>query len=105
MLVRKYKISIKYDPFYLLKIFQVANILAKGDVLLVKGPNSGVYFERHPIDLKHVNKHITFNKEKNQKEEYDNELWKANFDYNSQNFEYNDKIVNSQPISSKSQCI
>ena len=28
------------------------------------------------------------------KEEYENELWKAAFDYISQNVEYNDEIVN-----------
>ena len=34
---------------------------------------------------------------KNQKEEYDNDLRKATFDYISQNFEYNNEIVNSEP--------
>ena len=74
VLVRNYKKLTKYDPFYFPKKFQVADILPKGNVLLVKDPNSGVYFERHPNDLKRVNKDITFNEEKNQKEEYDNEL-------------------------------
>ena len=87
VLVRDYKKSTKYDPFYLSKKFQVVDILAKGNVLLVKDPNSGVYFKRHPNDLKRTNKDITFNDEKNQQEEYDNELWKATFDYISQNFE------------------
>ena len=81
VLVRNYKKSINYDPFYLPKEFQVADILAKGNVLLVKDRNSSVYFKKHPNDLKRVNKDITFNEEKNQKEEYDNELWKAAFYY------------------------
>ena len=38
----------------------------------------------------------------NQEEEYDDELWKAIFDYISQNVEYNNKIVNSQPKLSSS---
>ena len=38
-----------------------------------------------------MNKGITFDKEKNQKEEYDNELWEGAFDYVSQNVEYNDE--------------
>ena len=56
-------------------------------------------------DLKRVNKGITFNEEKNQKEEYDNELWKATFDFNSQNVEYSDEILNSQPKLRRSQRI
>ena len=67
MLVRNYKKSTKYDPFYLTKIFQVADILEKGNVLLVKDPNSVVYFKRHHKDLERVNKNITFNEEKNKK--------------------------------------
>ena len=50
-----------------------------------------------PSDLKHLNKDITFNEEKNQKEEYDGELWKAAFDHISHNVEDNLEIVNSQP--------
>ena len=56
-------------------------------------------------DLKLVNKGKTFNEEKNQKEEYDNELWKATFDFSSQNVEYSDEIVNSQPKLRRSQRI
>ena len=67
MLVRNYKKSTKYDPFYLPKKFQVADILEKGNVLLVKDPNSVVYFKRHHEDLERVNKNITFNEEKNKK--------------------------------------
>ena len=73
VLVWNYKKLTKYDPFYFQKKFQVADILANGNVL-VKDPNSGVYSEKHLNDLKRVNKDITFNEEKNQKEEYDNEL-------------------------------
>ena len=73
--------------FYLLKKFQVADILVKGNVLLVKDPNSG------KCQLKGINKDITFNEDKNQKEECDSELWKAAFDYISQNVEYNNEIV------------
>ena len=67
MLVRNYKKSTKYDPFYLTKKFQVADILEKGNALLVKDPNSVVYFKRHDEDLERVNKNITFNEEKNKK--------------------------------------
>ena len=112
--MRNYKKSINYDPFYLPKEFQVAylpkefqvaDILAKGNVLLVRDRNSGVYFKKHPNDLKRVNKDITFNEEKNRKEEYDNELWKAAFYYISRNVEYNVEIVNSQPKHRRSQRI
>ena len=72
MLVRNYKKSTKYDPFYLTKKFQVADILEKGNVLLVKDPNSVVYFKRHHKDLERVNKNITFNEEKNKKRR----IWK-----------------------------
>ena len=51
VLVRNYKKSTKYDPFYLSKKFQVAGILAKGHILLVRGTNSSVYFKRYPNDL------------------------------------------------------
>ena len=85
------KKSTKYDPFYLLTKFKVADVLARGNILLAKNPNNGVYLKRHPNDLKRVNKGITFDKEKNQKEEYDNELWEGAFDYVSQNVEYNDE--------------
>ena len=103
--MRNYKKSTKYDPFYLPKKFQVADILGKGKLFLVKDPNSGFYLKRHLIDLKSVNKDITFGEEKNQKEEHDNELRKSAFDYISQNFEYNDEIVNSQPKLRRSQRI
>ena len=63
----------------------------------MKDPNGGVYCKKHPNDLKCVNKDIIFHVEKNQKEEHDSELWKAIFDYISQNVEYNNEIVNSQP--------
>ena len=92
VLVNKYKKSIKYDPFYLPKKFLIADILPKGIVFLVKDPNSSIYFKRHPNDLKRVNKDITFNVEKNQKGESDNELGKAAFDHISQNIECNDEI-------------
>ena len=105
VLVRNYKKSINYDPFYLPKEFQVADILAKGNVLLVKDRNSGAYFKKHPNDLKRVDKDITFNEEKNQKEECDNELWKAAFYYISRNVEYNVETVNSQPKHRRSQRI
>ena len=36
--------------------------------ILVKDSNSSVYLKRHPHDLKHVNKDITFDKERIQKE-------------------------------------
>ena len=48
------------------KKFQVADILAKGNVVLVKDPNSDVYLKRHTNYLKRVNKDITFDEEKNQ---------------------------------------
>ena len=51
VLVRNYKKSTKYDPFYLSQKFQVADILAKGHILLVRDTNSSVYFKRHPNDL------------------------------------------------------
>ena len=44
VLVRNYKKSTKYDRFYFPKKFQVADKLPKGNVLLVKDPNSVVYF-------------------------------------------------------------
>ena len=103
MRVRKYQI--KYDPFYLPKTFQVADILAKDNVLHVKDQHSDVYVKRHPKDLKRVNKDITCNEEKNQKEEYDNELWKTAFDHISQNVKYNDAILNPQPKLWRSQRI
>ena len=61
--------------------------------------------KRHPRDLKHVNKDITFDKERIQKEEYNNELWKVAFDYISQNVEYKHEIVNSQSKLRRSQCL
>ena len=48
-------------------------MLAKGNVLPVKDPNSGFYLIRHP-NLKRVDNDITFDEEKNQNEGYDNEL-------------------------------
>ena len=66
VLVTNYKKSTKYDLFYFPKEFQVADILAKGNIL-VKDSNSSVYFKKHLNDLKRVNKDITFNEEKNQK--------------------------------------
>ena len=51
MLVRNYKISTKYDSFYLPKKFQVTDILAKTNVLLTEDPDSGVYFKRYLNDL------------------------------------------------------
>ena len=77
------------------KKFQVANLLAKGNVLLVKNPNSGVCFKRHPNDLKRVNKDITFNEEKKSK----GRIWQwvvQSFDYISQNDEYNNETVDSK---------
>ena len=62
--MKSYKKSTKHDPFYLLKKFQVSGILAKESVILMKDPNSGAYFKRHPNDLKRVNKDITINEEK-----------------------------------------
>ena len=62
--MKNYKKSTKHDAFYLPKKFQVSVILAKESVLLIKDPNSGVYFKRHPNDLKRVNKNITSNEEK-----------------------------------------
>ena len=64
----------------------------------MKDPNIGFYLIRHPNDLKCV-------EEKNQKEECDNELWKVAFHCISQNVEYNDEIVNSQPKRRRSQRI
>ena len=97
VLVKKYKKSIKYDHFYLQEKFLVADILPKGIVFLVKDPNSSIYLKRHPNDLKRVKKDITFNVEKNQKGEYDNELGKAAFDHISQNIECNDEINSEFP--------
>ena len=51
MLVRNYKKSTKYDPFYLPKEFQVIDILAKTNVLLAEDPDNGVYFKRYVNDL------------------------------------------------------
>ena len=68
--------------------------------VLLKDPNSCVYLKIHPNDLKQ-----TFDAKKNQKEEYDNEWWKATFDYISQNAEYKNEIINSQPKLERSQRI
>ena len=51
MLVRNYKKSTKYDPFYLPNKFQVTDILAKTNVLLAEDPDSGVYFKRYLNNL------------------------------------------------------
>ena len=83
----------------------MVDILAKGKVLFVKDPNIGFYLIRHPNDLKCVNKEVTFEEGKSQKEECDNELWKKAFHCISQNVEYNDEIVNSQPKRRRSQRI
>ena len=105
VLVKIYKQSTKYDPFYLSKKFLIVDILTKVNVLLVKDPSGGFYLIRHPIDLKRVNRDITFDEDKNQKEEYDNELWKGAFDCISQNVEDNDEIFNSQTRCRRSQRI
>ena len=67
-------------------------MLAKGNVLPVKDPNSGFYLIRHP-NLKRVDNDITFDEEKNRNEGYDNELRKGAVDCISQNLEYNYAIV------------
>ena len=46
--MKSYKKSTKHDPFYLLKKFQVSGILAKESVILMKDPNSGIYFKKTP---------------------------------------------------------
>ena len=50
------------------KKFQVAVMLTKENILFVKDPTNGVYLKRHPNDSKRVNKYITFDEEKNQKD-------------------------------------
>ena len=59
-----------------------------------------MFIWKYPNDLKQ-----TFDAKKNQKEEYDNEWWKATFDYISQNAEYKNEIINSQPKLERSQRI
>ena len=91
------------------KKFQVADVLAKGNVLLVKDPNSGVYLKRHPNDLKRLNKDITFDEEKNKKQEYEMSCGKQLLIifcfilYFA--IECNNEIVNSQPKLRRSQHI
>lgn len=50
------------------KKFQVAVMLTKENILFVKDSTNGVYLKRHPNDSKRVNKYITFDEEKNQKD-------------------------------------
>ena len=64
VLVRNYKNIKQVWPFLPLNS-KLLIYIAKGNVVLVKDPNSGVYLKRHPNDLKRLNKDITFDVEKN----------------------------------------
>ena len=64
VLVRNYQRTSKYDPLYLPKKFVISDIVAKGNIIIVKDLNSSFYLKRHPNDLKHVNQNITFNENK-----------------------------------------
>ena len=107
VLVRNYQKTSKYDPLYLPKKFVISDIVAKGNIIIVKDLNSSFYLKRHPNDLKHVNQNITFNEKQkdSETENCENELWKNAFDYLSQNIDYSDESVYPQVQLRRSQRI
>ena len=76
VLVRNYQKTSQYDPLYLPKKFVISDIVAKGNIIIVKDLNSSFYLKRHPNDLKHVNQNITFNEKQkdSETENCENEL-------------------------------